>query len=388
LRLCIVAKEYNNILSGVGAYSTNLINGLAKRGFQLTVLCPQSCLTDRKSTFTEINFVPTPAASIDLRHANWIFNAYNFSNTLKKQLKTKKADLVHFTEAREALFFRRRESMPIIGTLHDYHLANSTLNVIHYQGIYPKDWPKRLVYYNCGHFVEKICLRRLDHIITVSRAAGKILHDRYNLSNKRISVVHNGIDLALTTNRCEGYPKERKNSILFVGNNFQRKGLATLIKASKLITNQMDNVKFIIVGNDPGVENEMKTLCNTYNVSRYFDFRGFVNHDELANFYKSSNILAHPPLVENFPYSILESFSYGLPVIATSVGGIPELVCHGENGFLIEPRDYETLAKYILILLRNKKSWERMSRNCKETAERFSTETMVKKTVEVYKNIL
>ena len=125
-------------------------------------------------------------------------------------------------------------------------------------------------------------------------------------------------------------------------------------------------------------------MCNKLNVLDNFKFKNHLKHHEVYDLYKSSTVLAYPSLADNFPYTILESMVNGLPVVSTSVGGIKEMISQNENGFLIETFDYFSLAKYIIKLISDTELWDNISKNCINTAKKFSYEDMIEKTINVY----
>jgi glycosyltransferase involved in cell wall biosynthesis len=90
-----------------------------------------------------------------------------------------------------------------------------------------------------------------------------------------------------------------------------------------------------------------------------------------------------PSLSEGLPQTMLEAMSYGLPVIATKVGGIPDVIEHAKTGFLIEPGNSEEIKKYIEILLEDEKLCEEMRDNCLREIQKYSWDHTVKRFEEV-----
>jgi glycosyltransferase involved in cell wall biosynthesis len=101
------------------------------------------------------------------------------------------------------------------------------------------------------------------------------------------------------------------------------------------------------------------------------------------------DVFVLPSLWEGLPIALLEAMAAGLPVVATAVGGTPEVVVEGETGFLVPPRDPEALAEAILRLLREPDLRRRMGEaGRKRVAEHFSVEQMVQKTEALYEHLL
>ena len=96
-----------------------------------------------------------------------------------------------------------------------------------------------------------------------------------------------------------------------------------------------------------------------------------------------------PALYENFPFAILEAQSTGLPVISTTVGGIPEFLVNNENGLLMEPGDPEQLAQRILVLLQDPEFARELGRRGRELVEeKFTWPLIADQVVDLYREIL
>jgi len=146
-------------------------------------------------------------------------------------------------------------------------------------------------------------------------------------------------------------PKFRKISesenvqIIYVGNIQKRKGVYQLISAAS----KLNDIEFLlnIVGSyssDAGYYNRIKSFVKINNLEQKISFLGRVSADFLEKLYKDSDIFVLPSLHETFGIVLLEAMSFGLPIVATNVGAIPELVIDGENGILVHPDDPLSLA--------------------------------------------
>lgn len=378
LNVLIITKEYNDILSGAGRYAIDLIDGVLSKGHNVSVLCPNTNQKLEQNNDLDIYYFSN--SQIDLRHGNWMLVSSKINQELSKIQKNNKFDVIHFAEARDALFFKNITNTPIVGTVHDYHFANATKNFCYYKRVYSQNWFQRYLYYNFGHFLEHKIVGKMDRVITSSLYVANSTIKEYNLKQDKLSVIYNGI----RSENVSRFSSKNKPIVLFVGNNFQGKGLQTLIKSSKTIINSYPNVQFVVVGNDPNSKNNMINMCNKLNVLDNFKFKNHLEHHEVYDLYKSSTVLAYPSLADNFPYTILESMVNGLPVVSTYVGGIKEMISQNENGFLIETFDYFSLAKYIIKLISDTELWDNISKNGINTAKKFSYEDMIEKTINVY----
>ncbi len=187
----------------------------------------------------------------------------------------------------------------------------------------------------------------------------------------KIEVVPNGIDV----------PKEntKGNKIIFVGNLIWRKGVEYLLEAMKHV-----NEDLIIVGDGP----EKKKLMEMAKCMKNVVFVGRTCPEMVKNYLKKGKVLVLPSIAgEGQPNVILEAMSLGIPVVTTNLAGIPDMVKHGETGFLVKPKDSESLAKYINLLLKDKKLWRKMSKNCKKEVKKYSWENVIGILEKIYQSL-
>jgi glycosyltransferase involved in cell wall biosynthesis len=120
------------------------------------------------------------------------------------------------------------------------------------------------------------------------------------------------------------------------------------LKCVKKVVAAFPNARFILAGDGPDID-EMKELAERLGVSGYVVFSGFV---DVAEVYSFSDVAVLSSLSEGIPQSILQAMASGVPVVATRVGGVPEIVSHMETGILVESLDHEALADGIIKVLK------------------------------------
>jgi glycosyltransferase involved in cell wall biosynthesis len=184
------------------------------------------------------------------------------------------------------------------------------------------------------HFLTKRAFHRAAHLVTFSQWAKNSLIQDYEIPEQKITVNMPGVDVSrwsvIETDREDLAPR-----VLFVGGDFRRKGGEDLIRCAKSMPPNwtVDIVTREVVpnlGGMPGLRTHVGLKADT---------------PELLSLYRRANIFALPTLGETYGLAILEAMAMGLPVIATSVGGIPEIVIDGETGLLIPPRSPEALSQ-------------------------------------------
>ncbi|NQE05076.1 D-inositol-3-phosphate glycosyltransferase [ANME-1 cluster archaeon GoMg1] len=167
--------------------------------------------------------------------------------------------------------------------------------------------------------------------------------------------------------------------IIFVGNLIERKGVKYLIKAMKNVKG-----KLIIVGDGPE-RKKLEKLAQSLEVN--CEFVGAVAPEKVSEYLMKGKLFVLPAVKgEGFPNVILEAMSVGLPVVATSLGGIPDLVKNGETGFLVKPADVEALAGKITEIVNNDSLWSIMSDNCLKEVKRYSWDNIIRQIEGVYES--
>lgn len=140
-------------------------------------------------------------------------------------------------------------------------------------------------------------------------------------------------------------------NILYVGALAEQKGLLFLPDALRLIKQQVTSVKLILCGSGP-LEHHLKQEFALRGLTSSVDFRGFIEHDEIVELYRSAHVFVLPSIWnEQFGLVGPEALACGVPCVASNVGGIPEWLRDGEWGYLVPPRDSKALADRVTALL-------------------------------------
>lgn len=163
------------------------------------------------------------------------------------------------------------------------------------------------------------------------------------------------------------------------------KGIYDLIKVGEKIITKNRNVKFVICGN--GEIKKVRFIVDEKGISQYFDILGWIT--EKKKYFEESDIYILISYFEGMPVSVLEAASYGLPIIATSVGAIPEVVQDGLNGYLVSPGDVEEIAKKLLELIYDKNLRRLMGMESYNIAnKKFEANIIAKRLSAIYQGIL
>ena len=225
-----------------------------------------------------------------------------------------------------------------------------------------------------------------DYVIASSERV-KNFHARYNFVRRgKIEVVHNFVDVgcfsADMTDRNRGVRKvpgsgPEEKTIGTMANLIPRKGIEVLLCAMGSVLKHGKNVRLLIGGGgDREYVLKLKSLARRLGIEQQTEWLGFVR--DTPEFLSKLNVFALPSCHDSIPLSILEAMAAGLPVVATDVDGVRECVLHGKTGFLVRPRDPESLAERLLFLLhRDDLASEMGNAGRRRVGDHFSIESQI-----------
>ena len=202
--------------------------------------------------------------------------------------------------------------------------------------------------------------------------------------NLNTTILFNSIKISPLKNRIPY--KNKIQNVLFLGKIDRNKGIFDIIEAGKSLLKITNQFRFIICG-DGNIE-RCKTLCKEKGVMEYFIFKGWISGKQKTHLLENADIFILPSYNEGMPMSVIEAMSFGLPVIATNVGGIPEIIKHEKTGFLIEPGDVSGLIYYLEKLIKNRELASNIGRSGRQLAlEKFDINKSVKKLESIYLSV-
>jgi glycosyltransferase involved in cell wall biosynthesis len=210
-------------------------------------------------------------------------------------------------------------------------------------------------------------------------------------SPSRICVIPNSVDTSVFCPRKSGFLQQKWGIsgpvILFVGRLTAHKGLEVLVRAYDRIESQFPRANLVIVGRGPD-EEHLRTTLNELQL-RQVSFLGLQPWSVMKEIYPECEFLVLPSFYEPFGNVVLEAMACGLPVIGSKIGGMADIISHGETGFHIIPGNVEQLTKYMRMLLADRTLHSRMSRSARKAAEEKFDDVIVAKSVErLYRNCL
>ncbi len=201
----------------------------------------------------------------------------------------------------------------------------------------------------------------------------------------RIEVIPYPIDTDQFSPSQESNGSSKIFQTMTVGRLEPRKGVHILLKAMPKIWKSFPNVQVVFVGKEAGFKKEEMLQMVPVSERGKIIFSDVVPHDQLPKFYRKTDIYVAPTQYETFGYTILEAMACGIPVVASNVGAVPELVEDGVNGFLVPYGDVIALAKGIISLLSDDKERRReMGQKGREKALQYRLDVVGQQMLDLY----
>jgi glycosyltransferase involved in cell wall biosynthesis len=256
-------------------------------------------------------------------------------------------------------------------------------------------------------------LRKADLILGCSRYITNKIRQSFPSLAVRCQTLYNGTDLVKFINDPKKNEKRLElKQLLFVSKVTPEKGLHVLLEAFKEVVEKDPRVRLEIIGSlnvwpmgfhiwlskdirvqklasfhrkgSLGYLDHLTNQLNSLNISNNITFHGLIAH-EIVKFYQAADVFVQPSVFdEPFGMGIIEAMACQVPVVATKVGGIPEIVEDGKTGLLVEPGDSRALANAVLELLSNEDLRRKMGKTGRKRVESFSWDNIVTNLLHLY----
>lgn len=245
-------------------------------------------------------------------------------------------------------------------------------------------------------------LKFCDRLLPVSKYLQRSLLEK-NVDNKKINVVPVAIDPSLYKSRKskddlkKELNLENYKVLLFVGRKCPEKGPQVLIKALSKIIQYHPNTLAIFIGPDyffgstaSIYTDSLIALASSLHLDKHVLFLNFISDEELLSFYDAADIVVCPSIwQEPLGKVVIEALAFEKPVVASNVGGIPEIIMNGINGMLVPPNSSFALANAVIYLFNNENFSSELGRNGRKSIERdYSFKPISERCLEIYESVL
>lgn len=395
VKVCFISPEYLPVSGGTGAYVRYLSNELVKYGNSVYVMAGYDANGEVKLNENYYIFL---VKTLGLPVVKSFLFSFSASKRLSEIDRRFAIDIAHANLPLVPSFAIPNDfGKKLISTVHSTWKGEADA-IKHEPFSRLNSNEKFMVSFNWFlRILETIMLKRSDKIIAVSEYTKRELMENYQFKYDKIQVIHNGVDVN-KFKPAENKPKvknelgfnEEDKLILYVGRLYSRKGLFTLMNSIPRVVRKFKNVKFVFSGK--GLRNEKEKFTRyaaKLGVKDNIIFTGYFPDSKLPKLYQAADIFVFSTIYENLPFAILEALASGLPVVTTDVGGIPEVIDDGKNGFLVAAFNPVELADSVLHLLEHPAVASEVGLSGRMTVERrFDWRIMVKKVIDVYAEAL
>jgi len=303
---------------------------------------------------------------------------------LKDVLKREEFDVVHAHHAFTptslmSIKFARKLDIPTVLTNHSIFLANNS----------DYFWtPMSYFLFPFRHYINET-----DKIIAVSQAAAEFISNF--TKRERIVVIPNGVDVhrfhSVNSAVSKSLPRSNlgKHIMLYVGRLAYRKGIQTLLRAMPYILEAIPGTQLLIAGSGY-MKSFLWLLTKSLHLEDHVKWLGSVPDDELPSLYNLSDVFILPSIfAESFGITLLEAMASGTPIVASEIGGVPEVVENGVSGILFKKGDERELADAVINVLTDKIVAEELANNArKKVVERYSWSVVVEAIEGVYEEVI
>lgn len=394
MKICFISSLYPPFMFGGAEISVRrAAEGLVKRSHKVSVITTSP---SRKRYSEEINGVKVhriyplniypmytsakqPMIIKPIYYSIDLWNPYSYT-VVKSILKKEKTDVVHINNFRglSLSIFSAVKSLkiPLIFTAHDYSLVCIMGTLLNTSGTICNS-PSGL----CKIYVkiQKFIVNNKPDLVT---APSQFVIDKLKTNGLFENVKTMKLPLGIELSDEKAEKRYDIIDILYIGGLSRHKGVPILINAFKEL--KYENIRLHIVGKGAD-EEEFKKLAR---YDQRIIFHGFVPDEGLKRLYQKANVTIVPSIwYDNSPMVIYESLMNGTPAIGSRIGGIPELIEAGKNGFLFEAGNVDELKAILENLIRTPAELISLERGALESVKNYNMEEHIKKLEDLYREV-
>jgi glycogen synthase len=393
VRVLVLSWEYPpHVVGGLGQHVAELVPHLARLGVDVHLVSPRLKGGQRReevATGLTVHRVDvSPAANVpDIYTKSWQVN-----RALEGALKTlwdevDGFDLIHahdWLTSFAAIARKLGHRCPLLTTMHATERGRA-------QGAHLQTDLQKLI-----HNAEWQLTFEAWRIIACSQFMADEIKRYFMVPHEKIDVIPNGVDPApfeaageeITPSFRALYARPDQKIVFSVGRMVHEKGLQVLIGAAPEILAERPSTRFVVAGMGPALD-WLRKMAWDIGVGENFLFPGFVSDEDRNRLFAMSACAVFPSLYEPFGIVALEAMAAGCPVIVSRVGGLAEVVEHGETGLLVPPDDAKAIADRVLQTLNDAAGTRARVEAARQTAkEIYSWSHIARDTLAVYEGIV
>ena len=373
------------VVGGIARHCEGLAKALVKLNNQVHLFTLDFPGTPN---YEEIDGVKIYRASTELGHPNFLTWVLMFNHFLSKRMAdvTGKVnfDLMHVHDwlaAFSGISFKHYLKKPMVLTVHSTEIGRA-------QGLHSPDS-------FAINGIEWWATYESNRVIVCSHSMKDEICNHFNIPAEKVDVIPNAIDATKYHSSSDrGLVRQRfgvgwgEKLVLCVGRLVPQKGIEYFIRAIPKIAQRFPEAKYIIVG-EGWSRDILEAEARASGYAHKIKFTGFASDQDVINLMSSADVLVVPSIYEPFGIVALEGMATGVPVVASQVDGLAEIIDHERTGIFVFPRSPESIAWGIGRVLSDYDHAKWMVENAKEKLHKaYSWEAVAMKTVEVYKKVV
>lgn len=399
MKIAILAPEFLPVWGGVGTYVVELVRNFPK-DVEAHVITPfRKRIGNIKVSSDSYDFNELFGNNVHVHFLSTASDTFIYTakfqlavlRVLKTIVKQENIKIVHSAgHLSDLLINPKKLQVPIVITIHSTlegqikSIKNMPIRHLEFSEKFTRFLAPLLI------FLENQYYKQRCYFITVSQLGKKMISKEKMIPEHMIKVIHNGVDTTKFSpnwknDAIKAFPKLSEIEavkVLYLSRFIGIKGIYVLLKAIPEVLKKVD-AHFIFAG--PGITPDFAL----YGVPEHaYTYLGYISETRPL-IYAIADIFVLPSFYENFPISVLEAMASETAVVATNVGGIPEMITSGYNGVLIPPKDVDSLVNALVLLIENDYLRRKIGKNARKTVlKKFTWKQTAKKTKEYYEYIL
>jgi glycosyltransferase involved in cell wall biosynthesis len=348
MRVALVSFDF-------GEYCVRLAGGIAR--YAEVLLCLPRCEAE------PYKYLLDKAVSLEEFHKprlRQMFRQGKMAQDLIRRIRNFNPDVIHLQQGHMWFNF----ALPLLGR---YPLVVTSHDPVTHVGEKTPQW---IFDWGC---------HRAGQIIVHAPQMKELIVRRLRLRDSRVHVITH---VLCGDDSAQAHVQEEEHLILFFGRISKYKGLEYLIQAEPMISAEDPQARFVIAGTGEDMEPYRRMMTNP---GRFMIQDEYISDERRAELFRRASVVVLPYVEATQSGVVPMAYSFGKPVVATSVGGLPSQIDHGETGFLVPPRDANALATGVVRLLCNRDLRHRFGANGKRklTVE-ANPDTVARETSKVY----
>lgn len=357
IHLCFVTAHYGTSKNGPGTFANNFVHMICKSDkFKITVISGEK---------TNSQYGEKVITSIRRKFKGSTFiHALHIKKAIRKLNKEERIDVLYFNTFRLALFSLKL-NIPYYININDYYfnVDKKFERMLSFEKFYYYFWKTK----------QKNILQHAACNFVNSEFTLKKILSSLDINSDNFEVTYKGIDIKKFAFNYQEINMHEKIEFITVGSDFLRKGLDIILKSLNILSDN-NNYDFLlqVIGEDTDETDNFKKRVENMGLSKKVHFLGKKTSEEVSSYLRSAHIFLLPSKREALGVSIMEAAASGTTIIASKVGGIPELLKNNQEALLLDKNNSEELYRAIVKVIENKEFREKITHNAYKRSQDFS----------------